>query len=124
MQQRQRSRTQDKEDKSQAEEQPNSKCSECGHEFQKPLFASISSQGLAQTYYACPHCLARLPEAEEEDAGKTETPVPTREAEKTETKPEVQNCQHSFGYLKKRPKETAIPETCLTCEKIIECMAS
>jgi hypothetical protein len=25
--------------------------------------------------------------------------------------------------LKKRPKETAIPEACLTCGKLIECMA-
>lgn len=118
------SRTQNKQDKQQTEGQTSFKCNECGREFQKPLFASISSQGLVQTYYACPHCLTKMPEAKEKDAERSETTVPTKEAKKTETKPEIQNCQHFFGYLKKRPKETAIPETCLTCEKIIECMAN
>jgi hypothetical protein len=31
-------------------------------------------------------------------------------------------CGQYFGYLNKRPKGTPIPETCLTCEKMVECM--
>src|SRR4030067_379641 len=33
-------------------------------------------------------------------------------------------CPHHLGFLGQRPKGLAIPDECLTCEKIIECMAS
>jgi hypothetical protein len=32
------------------------------------------------------------------------------------------NCGHHFGYLNKRPKDTPIPETCMICPKIVECL--
>ena len=35
---------------------------------------------------------------------------------------EVAGCAHHLGYLKRRPKNTPIPEECLTCSKMIECM--
>ncbi len=31
-------------------------------------------------------------------------------------------CPHHFGYLANRPKDDPIPEECLTCSKIMECM--
>lgn len=31
-------------------------------------------------------------------------------------------CAHYLGYLKKRGKSTPIPEECLTCSKMIDCM--
>jgi hypothetical protein len=31
-------------------------------------------------------------------------------------------CTHFLGYLKKRSKEAPIPDECLTCDKMIECM--
>ncbi|MEM1539366.1 MAG: hypothetical protein QXW82_01250 [Candidatus Bathyarchaeia archaeon] len=33
-------------------------------------------------------------------------------------------CPHYFGYLRERPREEGIPEECLTCEKVVECMLS
>jgi DNA-directed RNA polymerase subunit RPC12/RpoP len=118
------SRTQDKQDKRQTEERTSFRCTQCGQEFQEPIFASISSQGLVQTYNACPRCLTKIPEAEEKGTEESENTASTKEARKTQTKPEIQNCHHFLGYLNKRPKETAIPEACLTCEKLIECMAN
>jgi hypothetical protein len=32
-------------------------------------------------------------------------------------------CPHHFGYLKEHPKNTPIPNECLTCTKIMECLA-
>jgi hypothetical protein len=31
-------------------------------------------------------------------------------------------CRHKFGFLGQRPKGTDIPDECLTCEKMIDCM--
>ena len=38
--------------------------------------------------------------------------------------PEETNCQHELGYLKTLPKNTPIPNECLSCRKIIECKHS
>ncbi len=32
-------------------------------------------------------------------------------------------CPHHFGYLKEHPKNTPIPNECLTCTRIMECLA-
>ena len=31
-------------------------------------------------------------------------------------------CLHEFGYLKNRPKNKPIPDECLTCPKMIQCL--
>jgi hypothetical protein len=33
-------------------------------------------------------------------------------------------CPHHLGFLGQRPKGLAIPDECLTCEKILDCMSS
>lgn len=105
------------------------KCDECGEEFNQPLLARISSKGNTQTYYACPHCLTRVQEPEKQqkaiekhDHEETHVAAPVKELKTGANKEEVEGCQHFFGFLKKRPKDTAIPETCLICDKMIECM--
>jgi hypothetical protein len=42
------------------------------------------------------------------------------EIEETST----QKCSHEFGYLKKRPKGASIPDECLVCQKMIQCLSS
>ena len=46
------------------------------------------------------------------------------ETEKTEFSQATQSsgCPHHFGYLKQHPKKTPIPNECLTCTKIMECL--
>jgi hypothetical protein len=45
--------------------------------------------------------------------------------ESYEKKPaEETNCRHGLGYLKTLPKNTPIPEDCLSCPKVIECKHS
>jgi len=31
-------------------------------------------------------------------------------------------CPHQLGYLKKRSKDENVPDSCLTCPKILQCM--
>ena len=116
--------TTDKLEKTQANEETCSTCNECGEKFDKPLLTSISAQGLVQTYYACPRCLSKIPENNEKEKEENETLAPPERPEKGHPTPQNEKCPHFLGYLKKRSKETAIPESCLTCERIIECMAS
>ncbi len=33
-------------------------------------------------------------------------------------------CLHYFGYLSKLPKKSSIPEDCLLCSKVVECIVS
>ncbi len=100
------------------------KCQECGKEFETPLLAKISSRGFVQqTYYACPRCLTRVPESRKQRTERSEAATPMKEVNRTQAKVEESGgCQHFFGYLKQRPKDTSIPEDCLTCDKMIECM--
>jgi DNA-directed RNA polymerase subunit RPC12/RpoP len=118
------SETSYKDDTSQTEEQAGFKCNECGEQFREPLFTSVYHEGSVQTYYACPRCLSRIRETEGEATGRIETPASPEQTEDVQPEPKNEKCQHFLGYLKKRPKETVIPEDCLTCERIIECMAA
>lgn len=34
----------------------------------------------------------------------------------------VASCPHHVGYLKTRSKNEAVPDDCLTCPKILQCM--
>jgi len=46
------------------------------------------------------------------------------ETEKTEISRDTKTsgCPHHFGYLSEHPKNTPIPNECLTCTKIMECL--
>lgn len=36
--------------------------------------------------------------------------------------PKVQRCTHHFGYLSERKTKDKIPEECMMCENIVQCM--
>jgi hypothetical protein len=100
----------------------NFSCSKCGEHCQKPILATISANGNVQTYYACPYCLAKLDTAktqEKEESKKVSAKAYIRPDVKAETSAK---CQHHLGYLKNRPKNTPIPDECLTCDRMIECL--
>jgi DNA-directed RNA polymerase subunit RPC12/RpoP len=102
------------------------KCERCGEEFQKPLLATISSTASAQKYFACPRCLTKLDIVKESkvEEKREEQPSAKEKAKAREafSKLEEAKCSHFLGYLKKRPRNTPIPDDCLTCEKMIECL--
>jgi len=100
----------------------NFSCSECGEHYQKPILATIYANGNVQKYYACPRCLAKVDKAETQEKEESEEVSP-----KAYRRPNVKveagtKCQHHFGYLKNRPKNTPIPDECLTCDRMIECL--
>lgn len=98
-------------------------CSECGEVFQKPVLATVSANGLSRTYYACPRCLTKVKEASSERERK-DAIVPLNNSQKAlgERVKAGGECPHFFGFLKKRPKNMPIPDECLTCNRMIECL--
>lgn len=108
--------------------QASSRCSTCGEEFEKPLLAMVSSGFLIEEYYACPKCLSKVssferPKNVEVDEVEEEKEEAFPEMTIADTAEETEACAHNLGYLKRRPKNTPIPEECLTCSKMIECMS-
>ena len=49
-------------------------------------------------YYACPHCLAKI-----EDGQRT-------------------GCRYWFGYLHQKEAADPMPNECVECDKVVECM--
>ncbi|MEM3580744.1 MAG: hypothetical protein QXH40_02835 [Candidatus Bathyarchaeia archaeon] len=104
----------------------NQTCYGCGENFEKPILATIVSGDSSKTYYACPRCLTKVGEVKTtghdqgEEAEKSSMVVLRK---KEESESEEVKCKHFLGYLKKRPKNTPIPDECLTCSKMIECLA-
>ena len=100
----------------------------CGDKFKKPLFATISAGQVLKEYYACPRCLSKIVTVDVKEP-KKEKEILKEEATKEvinkieERKEEIPGCKNTLGYLKKRPKNTPIPEECFTCNKMIDCMA-
>lgn len=104
-----------------------SRCSTCGEEFETPLLAMVSSGFVVEEYYACPNCLSKVGSLEHPKNLEVDDAV---DEEEEALKMKIENvveenvaCAHHLGYLKRRPKDTPIPEECLTCSKMIDCMS-
>jgi len=103
---------------------------ECGKNFDHPVQLTVLSSNPVETYQACPYCMSRIDLPEEEKSTKNTLAslkikaALEKEQERTEKKETNEaRCSHGFGYLKKRPKGTPIPDECLICQKMIQCLA-
>ena len=112
---------------------------DCGRSFERPIKLTVLCSDPVETYLACPFCMSRV-ELEEPPKPKLWKPTkPTfsippsssigmseRRGEKEEKEEAYESgklgCLHSFGYLKNRPKDKPIPDECLTCQKMIQCL--
>jgi DNA-directed RNA polymerase subunit RPC12/RpoP len=101
------------------------RCNGCSGTFPKPIIATVLSHGGVQTYYACPRCLSKIDDVEhhknEEGKGNAITIGKAKKAILAKSEDDAK-CSHFLGYLKKRPKNMSIPDECLTCDKMIECL--
>lgn len=104
---------------------------QCGRSFEHPLQLTVLSSDPVETYPACPYCMSKIDIEEEKQqplkqasmALKIKT-VLEKEKDRQEPKdPDETKCQHGFGYLKTRPKGSSIPDECLVCQKMIQCLS-
>ena len=106
----------------------------CGKVFVNPIKAKNLASKKAAPYDACPYCLTEIVIDEKESVGiKSEQKAELKETEieelrapmteeKAQTHTKPQKCVHNFGYLSKRSPKEKIPEECMMCENIVQCM--
>lgn len=109
---------------------PNPKCAK---DFTTPITVQDLSSKNETSYSACPHCLTKIetenePEIDEEETQTIEsarirqTIAQLKEIKATQPPPTIHKCPHRFGYLRTRSKSEGIPEECMICEKLLDCM--
>jgi hypothetical protein len=99
------------------------RCNGCHETFQRPLLATDSSSGRIHVYYACPRCLSKVDDVKERKGEREKAESSSLEKNrKIVGEREGVGCNHFLGYLRKRPKNSAIPDECLVCERMIECL--
>lgn len=111
----------------------------CGKSFASPLrLTDLSHKPRSETYNACPYCFSRMDEYDHECTNELRLPKKNEYDEETDddhkrnVKSTVQKetekqtgsvqCPYQMGYLRSRSKDKAVPDTCLTCPKILQCM--
>ncbi|MGD8506935.1 MAG: hypothetical protein PVF15_09785 [Candidatus Bathyarchaeota archaeon] len=99
----------------------------CGKIFSEPIELTVRAEDSNETYYACPHCFSRVnvPDKIEQSLSKPSIEAlrdALRNASKNKEKDDGKNCSNFLGYLKNRPKDSPIPDNCLTCSRILKCM--
>ena len=108
----------------------------CGKSFDSPVrLTDLSHRPRSETYYACPYCFSKMDEAEHDvshelklmksssygiEAGDSSRRDTVRKENEKENM--AIDCPHHMGYLKKRSKDESVPDSCLTCPKILQCM--
>jgi hypothetical protein len=81
-----------------------------------------------EPYYACPYCLTKLeieqPKREEEKVSfeKLSQMQPEKKQDKNRSKEKDSECPLHPGYLSERSSNEQIPDGCLVCKDIVECM--
>jgi hypothetical protein len=115
----------------------------CRRRIEEPILLTNLSFTPAEQYDACPYCFAKLePETavnqQEEvipsvdEALEKDEDTSSRLMKKVEDlilasnepkgKENETGCPQDFGYLANRPKDAPIPQECLVCPKMVDCM--
>jgi hypothetical protein len=105
----------------------------CGKVFAKPLKALNLQANSAGPYDACPYCLTEITRLEgsidlpveiavEAPQTGVEEQVAEVASEETVATQQSSSCGFHLGYLSERDKKSQIPDECMTCKDMIECM--
>jgi hypothetical protein len=67
--------------------------------------------------------LAEVKKSAEKEIVESEQPIPhPHEKMAVEQSSGAQSCTHHLGYLSERSSKEKIPEECMMCENIVQCM--
>lgn len=89
----------------------------CRRTFSKPLKTSDLKQKPQIPYYACPYCLTEITLNETQTA--TDQATASNILEKLG---KSSACKHYVGYLSERTTKEAVPDECLLCNVLVQCM--
>jgi len=85
-----------------------------------------------EPYFACPYCLTKIKANQpteavqvfEQQLQKTQPKSSQDETKKEQEKKDEKSadCRHHPGYLSERSSKEQIPDECMVCKDIVECM--
>jgi len=93
---------------------------QCRRTFRKPLMLIDNSKIPRENYYACPVCLSRVDVTVDNEENMSRFSV---KASEKNGLARVIECPYHFGYLKSLPRDSSIPDKCLTCANLMQCAA-
>jgi hypothetical protein len=99
---------------------------DCLHVFKSPLRVLQIQRGRKVDFYACPRCLSEItvdddsvsPDLDEED-NDDKKGVELEQVLPPETS---SGCRHHLGYLGERDSKAGIPDECMICKDLMDCM--
>lgn len=102
----------------------------CKRTFTTPLKTLNLQESPTEPYYACPFCLTRIEQAtlitQDKFADKVEQKsqtIETQEKPKRVKESETPStCKYHLGYLSEREQKDKIPDECILCKNIVDCM--
>jgi hypothetical protein len=112
-----------------------SACPHCGFDLEKasPSLvrkkAEMPSKTLRSSEESVVTVKASNPEMSAESTETSEKPIVTKGVQKLPTafpkslQARPPECSHFFGYLRKIPKNTPIPDGCFSCRQMVECLS-
>jgi len=105
----------------------------CRKSFSAPLKTLNLQQSQTEPYFACPHCLTQIKIEQ-----PVETDTPKKEISLDKAQPKItqaeaketlikkadkpSDCHYHPGYLSERSSKEQIPDECLVCQSIVDCM--
>jgi hypothetical protein len=97
----------------------------CGKTFKTPLKTINLQENPAEPYLACPTCLTKIAQVDVERAAEVKSEEfeekPEKPVERAETT-DLSGCRHHLGFLSERGRNEQIPDDCLVCRSIVDCM--
>jgi DNA-directed RNA polymerase subunit RPC12/RpoP len=97
----------------------------CGKTITKPLKLLNLQDNSKKPYNACPYCLTEITVIETESQDPQEKNVSENsflEETPSQNQEKPSNCEHYFGYMNEKDGKQQIPEECLLCSQVIECL--
>jgi hypothetical protein len=99
----------------------------CKKNFTTPLKTLNLQQNPTEPYFSCPYCLSKI-ETIDEPLKIVEEPLEAQEKpsnveiEKSSNNDRTSDCRFHIGYLSERSSKENIPDDCLICKDIVNCM--
>ena len=100
----------------------------CRKVFTTPLKTlNLQQQDSTEPYNACPYCLTKISEKPIKIEGKPEKVQLEKKQDKTKEKifgddEKPPACHYHMGYLSERTQKEQIPDECIVCKDIVDCM--
>jgi hypothetical protein len=102
----------------------------CKKTFTTPLKTLNLQENTTEPYYACPFCLTKIEEAtlSNQEPSTDRAEQKSQALEVLEQTKSVKNsdkplaCKYYLGYLSEREQKDKIPDDCLLCKNIVDCM--